>query len=624
MRLTSIFIGSLLMIIPFIGLSQKLNHDIAKFSDSLFNVGISEELIPGGVLTIVSSDSLFLSKGYGFANVEKKLMVDPSTTLFQLGSVGKAITAISLLQQVDKNNLKLNEDVNIYLTEWSVDKPGITPFHLLTHSAGFNDKVIGYFSNSYKDLDPLGEHLKENMPSTFQAPGININYSNYSYALAGHLVELVTDQEFKEYVNENIFNTLGMEQSTYTLPDDYEDLHQYARGYQTREHFTEIASYPRHAIPAGSILSTGTDMGLFMQHLLKRDSLLLSSSGFQLLFNQQFTNHPVLPGYTCGMEVYRIGEEDVVGKSGNVPGFLSAMVLFKERDLALFISVNTETDNFFESFFFALKDQFFTTPNIILPTSIENLHEYEGHYGNLRTSRSTIEEMFLLFMGHFRIYVDEEEGLLSCYHNGTWQSYGHLEKDVFQNLNHPSEFLVFQRDDKHRISNLYRSEIVGGLQIPVSYRKLPWLERPRFINDEYPFVLVFLMSYLLLPIFWVLTFVINSTTPKNIQINRLPHIYHVVALGFIFLFLWSVIGFFIPLLQDRESMLFGISSDMLNMRYVHYMMAIVSILLLFFSALLWKNRKGNLLMRIYYTLFSLAAISYILMLHRWHFLTIAT
>ena len=360
-----------------------------------------------------------------------------------------------------------------------------------------------------------------------------------------------------------------------------------------------------------------------MQAVLKRDSILLSQGSYDLLLNQQFTNHPKLSGYTCGLEVQKWGNNIMVGKAGNVPGFLAVFLLFKDYDLGLFIAVNTETDNFFEKFFSEFKEQFIPTlyegpsPNIEV-----GLEEYIGNYSSLRTSHNTIEELFLLFMGHVKIY-STEEGNLQLYHNGGWQDYQYIEDDVFQNTKASNLHLIFKRNDKGKIHRLYRSEVVGGIEIPISYRKLPWLERPRFLNDEYPFVLIFIITYLLLPLYWLFSILIKYRPSNKISFPKIKKKYHLCALTFLALFFWSVIGFFIPFLQNREDILFGLSPGMLRMKYVHYAMAIVAGILMIFSIELWRKKEGNIFMRIYYSLFSIATLSYILVLQRWHFLNIS-
>ena len=223
--------------------AQITHKAVVSFCDSMFLQGVEQALIPGGIVSIVSSDSFMYTKGYGYANYVSQTPVNASSTLFQLGSVGKAFTAISVLQQVDEEKIDMYGNVNNYLSDWKIKnnhKKIITPFHLLTHTAGFNEKFIGYMSRSEQDIEPLNEHLSEKMPSTFQGAGVEINYSNYGYALAGLLAERTAKTPFIQYINDRIFNPLGMNNTTYYLPDNYQDHLNYARGYELRESFNEV------------------------------------------------------------------------------------------------------------------------------------------------------------------------------------------------------------------------------------------------------------------------------------------------------------------------------------------------------------------------------------------------
>ena len=357
-------------------------------------------MIPGAVMGLATSDSVVLLKGYGYSDWGKKLTVDPDRTLFQIGSVGKLMTSIAVLQQLEAGRISLQDDVNQYLKDWQIRNPftqPVTPFHLLTHSAGFNDQFIGYMARSKDQVQSLGEHLPKAMPSVFQEPGTAINYSNYSYALAGHILERVTGKSFEEQISISIFEPLGMLNSTYHLPDNYLEVEKYANGYQSRDTFIEKKMYPRHAKPAGSVLSTGKDMTTFAQHLLRRDTSLLTDVGYDLLFSQQFTNHPKLTGYSLGMEVQNFGGTLALAKGGQVTGFLSVIILFPSLDLALFISTNTQTDNHLDQFFEGLKKEFFPSRNAV-PVQIDfDPSAYTGVYASERCNHETIEEMFALF-----------------------------------------------------------------------------------------------------------------------------------------------------------------------------------------------------------------------------------
>ena len=136
---------------------------------------------------------------YGYAKIESQVSVSKHTR-FQLGSIGKLLTSIAVLQQVDKGNLDLNADISEYISDTGLelkynDNP-VTLHCLLTHSCGFNDTNIGYMAKDVKSIMPLEEYVKQFNPGLFQSPGTDIVYSNFSYALAGLIVQKVTNTKF--------------------------------------------------------------------------------------------------------------------------------------------------------------------------------------------------------------------------------------------------------------------------------------------------------------------------------------------------------------------------------------------------------------------------------------------
>ncbi|MEQ9403437.1 MAG: serine hydrolase domain-containing protein [Cyclobacteriaceae bacterium] len=607
------------------GIAQLNPERVARFCDSLLLYGINKPMIPGAILSVLSADTVYLLEGYGYSNYQQEIPVDPDETLFQLGSVGKLFTAIAALQQVEAGQLEPDKSINDYLQGWQIEHSydrDITLFDLLTHTAGFNDHVIGYMARSENEILPLSEYLKKSRPGLFQEPGSSINYSNYGYALAGHLAANSAGKTFKEYIQEFLFDPLKMGSSTYYLPDDYTEKSNYARGYQWRETFEEVSSYPRHATPAGSINSTASDMSVFMQAILKKDTQLLSEPFWHLLLDQQFTNHQRLSGYSMGMEIQNFNGYGAVAKAGQVPGFLSILLLFPEDDLGLFISLNTETDNFLELFFTEFRKEFFSTQKAQISEKIDqSVDEYVGHYANQRSNNHTIEELFMLYAGHFELFKSKDNNLLA-WHNGGWQEYVMTEQDVFQNKESTDIYITFSRNENGELNGMYRNVVVGGIQIPSSYRKLGWFERPRFMNDEYPFLLMIVPSYFVLVLVWMATWLIRKRKPGFLAGTRIPVYYHATALLFLFLFIWNISGFFLPLLKNRSELFFDFNQALYSMRYFNWIMAIASVSLLILSIHIWVKKSGNWLIRLYFTLYSLVAFSYILLLHRWHFLNI--
>ncbi|MEQ9263893.1 MAG: serine hydrolase domain-containing protein [Balneolaceae bacterium] len=600
---------------------------LTEFTDSLFTQAVDSNLIPGGVVGFTNSSGSFFLKGYGLANVELGTPISIDSTLFQLGSVGKVFTAIAALQQVEQGQLNMHTDVNEYLDVWKIENPFNTKlslFHLLTHTGGINDRVIGYLEPSETEVQSIGTHLNQYMPGHFEAPGLHINYSNYGYVLAGHLVERVTEQPFEDYVKDHIFSPLGMNNSSYYLPDNYTSNPAYARGYQSTAMFVEKKSYPRSALPAGSIISTGEDMLSFVHAILTR-SVLLNSDSYSSMYTQQFTNHEFLPGYTFGFEQLLENGYSGIVKGGSVPGFLSIVAVMPELDLGLFISINTETDNFLESFWKDFSDEFL--PEQVNSNTIEDVQiipsDYTGVYRNNRMSHNTIEELFSTFLGNFEIW-ENSDGNLVAYHNQALHEYIPISDLVFRNSKDPDIYIVFKRDESGHISRMYRSINIAGVQVPNSYRKAKWYERTRFYNDEYPIALVLIPIYLLAPLIWFIIWVIRRRNPAFYIDKQISWYYHIPAYIFAVLFIWHIVGFFIPLLQAVRGfdIAFGLADHLYIYKYLHWLMVLTVAALLYFNIRLWRG-TGWLITKIYYSLFTIIGFSYILVLYRWHFLSMA-
>ena len=120
---------------------------VSVLCDSLFQIGLKERMIPGGAISIVRSNNILFAKGYGNADWSNNRPVSVEKTLFQIGSIGKILTAMSILRLVEQGKLDLSSDIRIYLDDFPLDESFQSPVtvkHLLTHTAGFEDRVIGY------------------------------------------------------------------------------------------------------------------------------------------------------------------------------------------------------------------------------------------------------------------------------------------------------------------------------------------------------------------------------------------------------------------------------------------------------------------------------------------------
>jgi len=588
--------------------------NLNSFIDSAFQKGLADGLLPGAVIGVTYQGKLLHGKAYGLSNIEEGEKVNFDKTIFQLGSVGKLFTALAVLKEVERGRLDLHSNVNDYLTEFKVqsfDDAPITLHHLLTHTAGLNDRVIGYASQS-TELESLEAHLARRMPLPFTQSGQEVSYSNYGFGLAGYLVEISSGKRFQDYVQTEILDQLQMHQTTYAAPSGAQD---FARGYELKDQFNRVDYLARLVVPAGSIAATGTDLVKFINAILNKDERLLSNESFDLLFKEHFTPHPLLDGHGYGMEVQNFNGWKGIGKGGNIPGYLAYVMFFPEQQLGLFTAVNTETDNFLESFTEALKNRLHPeeTSELQPVIPINDLSRFAGDYRINRYNRNTLEDVFHLISGTSSIW-NVRDSVLAVYHNAKMNYYQPISDLEFQNTVDPELFMVFE-EEKGRVYKMHRNVNIGGFQVPATLEKLKWYGTVEFINEYAGLFPIFNLTYLLFPLFWLIG--LFKAKKNGVKRNRFTNSTRLITLAFSALVLLSMYAFSL-LLKTGEALLFGVPKTATILLNINYLLPLLLLVLLYKSVHVWRKKEGHFASRIYLSVFAAAGLVYTVILHQWH------
>jgi CubicO group peptidase (beta-lactamase class C family) len=283
-------------------------RELATFLNGVLSVQLADDHIPGATVSVVKDGRLFLAQGYGSADLQAGTPVSAQTTLFRIGSVSKLFNATAVLQLVEQGKLNLHADVNTYLTTFHIPATypqPITLAHLLTHTAGFEDRETGIYPATTGDLEPLGQWLAEHLPARVRPPGELTASSNYGFALAGYIVEQVSGMPYAQYVEQHLFQPLGMRESTFRQPlpanllADLSQGYTYSNGVYTPGPFDVVQT-----APAGAMSTTATDMAHFMLAQLQNGRFgterILQAATAQEMQMQQFTNDPRVPGMAYG------------------------------------------------------------------------------------------------------------------------------------------------------------------------------------------------------------------------------------------------------------------------------------------------------------------------------------
>jgi CubicO group peptidase (beta-lactamase class C family) len=204
-----------------------------------------------------------------------------NSTLFQMASVSKWVTSWGVMALVRQGRLELDVPVSRYLTRWQLprsefDNNGVTVRRLLSHTAGLTDG-LGYHgfppgtqSQSLEDsLTYAADHMPEvdGHVRVGRAPGSRFSYSGGGFALLQLIVEEVTQDRFAHFMQQTVFEPLGMERSTFD-----EDLAM-ARGIAMSYAGAAPALHYHFSAPgAASLYSNVTDLARFvMAHLPGED-----------------------------------------------------------------------------------------------------------------------------------------------------------------------------------------------------------------------------------------------------------------------------------------------------------------------------------------------------------------
>lgn len=399
--------------------------DFDDFLDGLMAAEMARLDIPGAAVVMVRDGQVFSSQGYGLADREFELPVDPSATLFGIGSVTKPLTAVAALQQVERGTLELDADINTYLDFGVKDWGGtaVTLRSLLTHTSGFEERRIGSSTLDAGSIDPLGEFLSENVAARFAATGEVHSYSNRNYAFAGHLVERASGQDFVTYMQDNVFGPLGMDSTSFhhSLPSELTSRLAVGYGGSEGSRSPSDRVYDRE-YPASEVVTTPADIATFMIALLEQGQAngtrVMSAETADSYLATSYRPDPEMPGRTTGgLEEMWINGEQTVGHGGDsLGGFAAQMVLLPEHHTGLFVVSNVASDEFRTRVVDAIFNEFYPD-RAPQPTFVDldndELARFSGNYRWTRFSRSQADKVVAMTPPYNTFVAANDDGSLT-------------------------------------------------------------------------------------------------------------------------------------------------------------------------------------------------------------------
>jgi len=302
---------------------------------------MQREKIPGLALLVSRDGNPVRAEGYGLSNVELQVPVKPET-VFQSGSMGKQFTATAIMMLVEEGKIKLDDPVTSYLKDAPAAWQQVTIRELLSHTAGFTDYPKKFdFRKDYTEADLL--KIVEAIPLAYP-PGTKWDYSNLGYLTLGIVIHRVTGQFYGDFLQERIFQPLGM--STTRIISEADIVPNRSAGYRlvkgelkNQEWVSPTLNTTADGALYFSILDLAKwDAALYTEKLLKRSSL------DEMWTVVKFKNgQPNSGDYGFGWEIETRNGHRLIRHSGSWQGFRTEISRYVDDKLTVVVLANLES-----------------------------------------------------------------------------------------------------------------------------------------------------------------------------------------------------------------------------------------------------------------------------------------
>ncbi len=268
---------------------QKSDKKLDKKLDALYNESYPADE-PGVTVLLAKGGEVIYRKAFGMANLELDVPMHPEM-VFEIGSITKQFTAISILMLMEEGKLSLDDEITDYIEDYPCHGHSITIHHLLTHTSGIRSytSTPEIWEKARLDFKPSEIiDMFKNEPMDF-APGERFLYNNSGYFLLGYIIEKVSGMEYAEFIEKRIFEFLGMESSFYGSQSII--IPNRAYGYQKKEGIFHNTDYLSLTTPyaAGAIMSTVDDLLIWNSAL--HNNKLVSAESLDLAFGNYKLNN---------------------------------------------------------------------------------------------------------------------------------------------------------------------------------------------------------------------------------------------------------------------------------------------------------------------------------------------
>ncbi len=339
-----------------ISFSEKNYDEAFQLIEYWLNAQKDYENLTGLTAMVGGEDGIIWSEAFGMANEEDLMSVENT---FSICSISKLFTSIAIMKLIEEKKIALNDPINKLLPWFDLkqqfeNSPPLTIKSILTHSSGLpRESNHPYWSWPDFPFPSKEDVVKELKNQEMLYPSSKYyQYSNLGLSLLGYVIEEVSGESFKDYIDKNILEPLNMKDTkTYMSEEDYGEL--LSIGYSSikrNRNRDKVNFFNADGIAAAAgFTSNVEDLAKFaawqMKLLNSLEKNIISSETLKEMHMVSWDDELSSVTRGLGFGVYDFGGERWVGHGGSCPGYRSQLYLNPEMGISYSVMINSSGTN---------------------------------------------------------------------------------------------------------------------------------------------------------------------------------------------------------------------------------------------------------------------------------------
>ena len=318
---------------------------VETYLSQLIERDMAADEMTGYSIALIDDQKVIWQKGFGYADLEKKLPATPET-VYRAGSIAKVFTAAAIMQLADHGKINIDQPLVKALPEFSInsrfpDADPVTPRNVMMHYSGLPSNYMrDLFVRKPPPFDIVVDGIKNEYLTA--PPNFVFSYSNLGMSLLGAAVQKNSGLGYADYMDQHFFKPLGMQKSQFASPA-------LAKAYDENK---ETDVFTLRDMPAAGLLSNVSDLSQFVKMQFadgrfagrqiispaaSREMVRIQNGDFPLSFDA----YVGLGWLLNGVEVP--GGGIVASHGGSLPDSHSMMAILPEHKLGVVILSNSAT-----------------------------------------------------------------------------------------------------------------------------------------------------------------------------------------------------------------------------------------------------------------------------------------